>query len=79
MALKPCVETITDDGIEWSYEGPGPAQLALAILVDHLGDASRAKELHQAFMQRVVANFNNDWEMRSDDVARAISNITATA
>jgi len=28
------IETITDDGIEWSYEGPGPSQLALAILVD---------------------------------------------
>jgi len=30
-------------------------------------------------MQRVVANFNNDWEMRSSDIERAISNITATA
>ena len=33
----------TKNGFEWSYEGPEPRQLALALLVDHLGDDAAAK------------------------------------
>ena len=29
-------------GFEWTYEGAGPAQLALALLADHLGDDAAA-------------------------------------
>jgi hypothetical protein len=29
-------------GFEWTYEGAGPAQLALALLADHLGDDQAA-------------------------------------
>ncbi len=32
-------------GFEWTYEGESPQQLALAILVDHLGDKARAPPL----------------------------------
>lgn len=71
------VARLCDDGFEWSYEGAGPAQLALAILVDHLGDGARALSEHDAFMRNVVANFNNEWEMSSADVERALANIHA--
>jgi hypothetical protein len=64
---------LTDYGFEWSYEGLEPSQLAFAILFDHLGDAAAAKGLYRSFMERVVANFDNDWEMTSDDVAAAIA------
>lgn len=73
------VRTISDDGFEWSYEGAGPAQLALAILYDHFGDAGRALAEHDGFMRAVVANFNNEWEMTSADIDRALANIRATA
>jgi hypothetical protein len=69
------VMAISNDGFEWSYEGTAPAQLALALLLDHLGDAQRALALHDAFMRHVVANFNNEWEMTSEDVADAIAAI----
>ncbi|HTW51640.1 MAG TPA: DUF6166 domain-containing protein, partial [Stellaceae bacterium] len=36
-------------GFEWGYPGSGPAQLALAILADFLGDDARAIALHQEF------------------------------
>ncbi len=64
---------LTDYGFEWSYEGPEPSQLAFAILCDHLGDTAAAKNLYRSFMQRVVANFDNDWEMTSADIDAAIS------
>jgi len=64
---------LTDYGFEWSYEGPEPSQLAFAILCDHLGDTAAAKNLYRSFMQRVVANFDNDWEMTSADIDAAIA------
>jgi hypothetical protein len=66
------LKTISEDGFEWSFEGPASAQLALAILADHLGDDQRALALHDAFMRAVVANFANEWMMTSDDVAAAV-------
>jgi Family of unknown function (DUF6166) len=63
---------LTDYGFEWSYEGPEPSQLAFAILFDHLGDTAAAKSLYRSFMERVVANFDNDWEMTSADIDAAI-------
>jgi Family of unknown function (DUF6166) len=63
---------LTEHGFEWSYEGPEPAQLAFALLYDHLGDAAVAKQLHKALMERVVANFDNEWELTSDDLDDAI-------
>ena len=56
---------------------PESRQLALAILADHLGDADRALALVEPFMRDVVANFDNTWEMTSDDVAAAIEAFAA--
>ncbi len=69
------IKPISSDGFEWSYEGTAPAQLALALLADHLGDSQRALMLTDAFMRQVVANFNNEWEMGSEDIAAAIAAI----
>jgi uncharacterized protein DUF6166 len=62
--LKP----LSKNGFEWSYEGPEPAQLAFALLVDHLSDPQRAEALHEAFMREIVANFDNTWELTSADI-----------
>ena len=45
-------------GFEWGYGGSGPAQLALAVLADHLGDDREAVALHQEFKRVVVANLS---------------------
>jgi len=68
---------LSRDGFEWSYEGSAPAQLALALLADHLNDDARALRLHEAFMRDVVANFANEWEMTSDDMDAVIEKVAA--
>ena len=67
------VAEYSKNGFEWSYEGPEPRQLALALLVDHLGDAGAAKRMMEPFMRTVVANFGNEWEMTSADIDAALS------
>jgi len=62
----------TANGFEWSYEGDEPRQLALAILAEHLSDPAGAKALVEPFMKAVVANFGNEWEMTSADIAAAV-------
>jgi len=66
------VKRYTKYGFEWTYEGESPRQLALAILYDHLRDKERAIRLSEPFMQKVVANFDNDWTLRSDEIAACI-------
>jgi hypothetical protein len=79
--LDPCLDVLefSKNGFEWSYEGPEPRQLALALLVDHLGDAARAKALVEPFMTAVVANFGNEWEMTSADVDQALDALSGKA
>ncbi len=69
------VRRFTTYGFEWTYEGDSPQQLALAVLVDYLGDAQRAIALSQPFMQRVIANLDNDWTLTSADIDAAIQEL----
>ncbi|MBV9457700.1 MAG: hypothetical protein JO141_09335 [Bradyrhizobium sp.] len=69
------IQRFTSNGFEWSYEGPEPRQLALAILAAHLEDAAKAKALVEPFMTAIVANFGNDWEMTSADIDAALAAI----
>src|SRR5215471_18527858 len=62
------VRRFTNFGFEWTYEGASPQQLALAILVHHLGDAERAVTLSEPFMKGVIANLDNDWTLDSSDI-----------
>ncbi len=71
------VKRFTKYGFEWTYEGESPQQLALAILMDHLGDARRAIQLSEGFMQRIVANFDNDWRLTAAEVEQAIKVLDA--
>ena len=40
------------DGFEWGYSGSGPAQLALALLLDATGDKIAALKYHQEFKEK---------------------------
>jgi hypothetical protein len=62
------VKRFTRFGFEWTYEGDSPQQLALALLVDHLGDKDRAIRLSEPFMKLVVANLDNDWQLDSGEI-----------
>lgn len=67
------VEVYDDKGYEWSYDGSAPRQLAFAILLDHFGDADKARATVDAFTGRVVANLDNDWILSSADIDTALS------
>ena len=62
-------------GFEWTYAGPGPQQLALALLADYLGDDARALALSKPFMQAVVAHLDNAWVMTSAEIAAALAEL----
>lgn len=59
-------------GFEWTYEGAGPAQLALALLADHLGDDAAALRQYEGFMREVVAHLDNAWRLTSADIDAAL-------
>lgn len=70
------VRRFSPTGFEWTYEGDGPRQLALALLADHLGDAQRALTLTERFMRAVVAELDNAWRLTSEDIDRALRDLT---
>lgn len=67
------LKTLSEEGFEWTYEGDAPAQLALAILADHFQDDQKALAHYDSFMRKAVANFNNDWEMTTEDIDHLLS------
>jgi len=71
------VKVFSRAGYEWTYEGDGPRQLALALLCDHLGDPARALALTETFMREVVAELDNAWLLTDDDIAEALRQLGA--
>jgi hypothetical protein len=63
-------------GFEWGYCGSGPAQLALAILADHLGDDEQAFNLYQRFKWAVIAELpRKRWTLTSENILQAIKTL----
>lgn len=56
------------DGFQWGYQGSGPAQLALGLLLDVTDDIELSKHLHQEFKRAFVANFLDEWELDETDI-----------
>ena len=75
LPLRYDLKRLSATGFEWTYEGAGPAQLALAMLADHLGDDARALALYERFMARVVAELDNSWELNSADIDMALAEL----
>ena len=65
-------------GFEWGYGGSGPAQLALALLADCLGNDVEAVLLHQDFKREVVASLRYPgWQLTEDDLQKALAVLQA--
>jgi len=69
------LKRLSPTGFEWTYEGNGPAQLALALLADHLGDDAKALQLYELFMRAVVADLDNSWELTSAEIDAALAGL----
>lgn len=69
--LDPChkIRNHSPDGFNWGYGGSGPAQLALAICVDALGEPKgRDPKVYQAFKRQFVARWKDRWEITASEV-----------
>lgn len=65
-------------GFEWNYAGSGPAQLALALLADALGDDQRALRHFQDFKFKVVGRLPHDgWELSQEDIRQTVARLEA--
>jgi len=73
------VKRFTRYGFEWTYEGESPQQLALAILVNYLGDNDKAIRLSEPFMKAVVANLDNDWRLTGVEIEAAVRELDTTS
>jgi len=64
-------------GFEWGYCGSGPAQLALAILADHLADDRQALDMYQRFKWAVIAELprKQGWTLTSLVIDQILQNI----
>jgi Family of unknown function (DUF6166) len=61
------------DGFEWGYSGSGPAQLALALLLDVVGQPL-AELNYQRFKSQFVAGWAKDeWEIHESDIRQWVS------
>ena len=60
-------------GFDWGYCGSGPAQLALAILADHLADDEQALDSYQCFKWSVIAELpKRGWTLTSAQVEESL-------
>ncbi len=65
-------------GLEWGYEGSGPAQLALAILADYLDNDDEAVQLHQDFKRTCIAHMDKDeWTLTDEQMRKTVVIIQA--
>jgi hypothetical protein len=61
---------------EWGYGGSGPAQLALAILADHLEDDQEALNLYHRFKWSVIATLpRHYWKLTSRQIDQELQTI----
>ncbi len=63
-------------GYEWGYGGSGPAQLALALAADVLGDDDRAQDVYQQLKFTLVGRLPHEgWVLTESRIRHAIETI----
>lgn len=68
------LRTHSPDGFEWGYGGSGPAQLALALTADVLGDDDAALGIYQRLKFRVVGRLAADgWTLTADELTETLA------
>lgn len=53
----------------WGDESEGSLQLAVALLLDVTGEADTARQWHECFAQKYVANLGQTWTVPELDIA----------
>ena len=75
MILRPersqAVKNHSPDGFNWGYAGSGPAQLALAMLLEVTNDEAKALAHYQDFKFQVIAGIasqTTNWEIEEQNI-----------
>jgi hypothetical protein len=64
-------------GSNGGYGGSGPAQLALAILAEHLGDDHAALNLYQAFKWACIAQIlGANWSLSGEEIDNYLARLS---
>jgi hypothetical protein len=63
-------------GYEWGYAGSGPAQLALALVLDATGDPAVALRTYQWFKFAAVACWDQEWEVTAGRIQEWVEQAT---
>lgn len=68
-------------GFDWGSAGSGPAQTALVLLADALGDDGRALRLHQHFKFAVIGRLQRSepWEMTDAQIVEVVARLEGNA
>ena len=78
-SLSPRTDLFTRSsaGLDWGYDGNGPAQCALAIVADALGDDLRAVRVHSGFHFRTIAALPRhlSWQLTQAQVLAIVEDI----
>lgn len=56
------------NGFEWGYGGSGPAQLALALLMDATGDLTLTIRHYQNFKFSFVPDWDESWKITQSEI-----------
>ena len=79
LAPSLAIRNHSPTGFEWGYLGSGPAQLALALLLDLTGDREAAERHYQAFKAAHVATWRGrTWAMDPAEVRAWLAGAAAT-
>lgn len=68
------VRSHSPTGFSWGYHGSGPAQTALAILIDAFGDIPWALHHYQELKAKVISQFpqGNSWTLPLDKIIEVV-------
>lgn len=78
LDLRLDVRSHSSTGAEWGYSGSGPAQLALALACDVLGDDEAAQAVYQDLKFRVVGRLPHDnWVLSEEQLRESIRQLQA--
>ena len=62
------LEEHSPNGFNFGYQGAGPAQLALAILLDVTKDPIKALKYYQWFKEDYVVNWKDQWSISEQEI-----------
>jgi hypothetical protein len=74
--ISQAVYNHSPDGFSWGYEGSGPAQLALSIMLIITLDDESAIRLYQHFKREIIAKLpQNDFDIEIDVIGWGLNKI----